>query len=363
MLLARRGLKVLVIDRASAGTDTVSTHALMRGAVVQLHRWGVLDEVAEAGTPAIRGTTFWYGDEELPLRIKPKAGVDALYAPRRTVIDPILADAARRAGAEVRYETRLIDLRRSADGRVEGVVIENADGEVEELWADIVIGADGRKSSVARLVQAPVETQALNASAVIFGYFPDIGTDAYEWYYAPGLGAGIIPTNDGDSCVFMAMPRERLDRARGRLEAAFHELLAECNPGLGARLAGLAPSTRLRSFVGAPGFLRQATGPGWALVGDAGYFKDPLTAHGITDAFRDAELLARAVGVGTPQALADYQQIRDGLSRRFFEISDLVGSFAWDLDLLKGLHLTMNEDMKREVDFLLALDDGFVKAA
>jgi flavin-dependent dehydrogenase len=98
-------------------------------------------------------------------------------------------------------------------------------------------------------------------------------------------------------------------------------------------------------------------------VGDAGYFKDPLTAHGITDAFRDAELLARAVGVGTPQALADYQQIRDGLSRRFFEISDLVGSFAWDLDLLKGLHLTMNEDMKREVDFLLALDDGFVKAA
>ena len=99
LLLARAGLRVQVVDRSRYGADTLSTHALLRGAVVQLHRWGLLDRVVAAGTPPIRATSFDYGSGPITLRMKPSHGVDALYAPRRTVLDPILVDAARAAGA------------------------------------------------------------------------------------------------------------------------------------------------------------------------------------------------------------------------------------------------------------------------
>jgi 2-polyprenyl-6-methoxyphenol hydroxylase-like FAD-dependent oxidoreductase len=119
MLLARRGFRVLVVDRERYGADTLSTHALMRGGVLQLHRWGILEEVKAAGTPTVRSTSFHYGDEVVEVQIKPKGGIDGLYAPRRRVIDRLLVNAARSAGAEVVYETRLVDLLRS-DNRVCG---------------------------------------------------------------------------------------------------------------------------------------------------------------------------------------------------------------------------------------------------
>jgi len=118
MLLARQGLRVLVVDPTRRGSDTLSTHALMRGAVLQLHRWGVLDDIRAAGTPAIRTTTFHYGDEAIEVPIKEQDGVDALYAPRRTVIDPILLDAAEAAGAEVVLGSSVVDLLRGSDDRV-----------------------------------------------------------------------------------------------------------------------------------------------------------------------------------------------------------------------------------------------------
>ena len=104
MLLARRGLQVLAVDRDRYGTDTLSTHALMRGGVLQLHRWGLL-------------TSFNYADDVVKVQIKPQDGVDGLYAPRRTVIDKLLVDAARESGAEIAYRTRLIDIMRSPEGR------------------------------------------------------------------------------------------------------------------------------------------------------------------------------------------------------------------------------------------------------
>src|SRR5919202_5966716 len=113
MLMARRGMKVLVIDRAAYGADTMSTHALMRGAVLQLHRWGVLPRLREMATPPVRSTSFHYGDEApVRIEIRPADGVDALYAPRRTVLDSILADAAAEAGAEVRHGHALVALTR-----------------------------------------------------------------------------------------------------------------------------------------------------------------------------------------------------------------------------------------------------------
>ena len=102
--------------------------------------------------------------------------------------------------------------------------------------------------------------------------------------------------------------------------------------------------------------MRQSHGPGWALVGDAGYFKDPITAHGISDALRDAEFLARAVERGSDAALAAYQSNRDALSRELFEITDAIAGFEWDLESLKPLHKALSVAMNNEVDALLALD-------
>ncbi|HEX9289359.1 MAG TPA: FAD-dependent monooxygenase, partial [Anaeromyxobacteraceae bacterium] len=141
MLLARSGLRVLTVDRAPLGSDTLSTHALMRGAVVQLLRWGLLRAIEAAGTPPIRSATFHYGDEEISVPIKARGGVDHLYAPRRTVLDPLLVRAAVDAGAQVVHGVTAVDLVRDARGRVAGAVLVGADGSPNHVRAQLVIGA------------------------------------------------------------------------------------------------------------------------------------------------------------------------------------------------------------------------------
>ena len=360
MLMARRGLRVLAIDRAGYGTDTISTHALMRGGVLQLHRWGVLPRLQEMGTPAVRETTFHYGDEEFTIAIRPSNGVEALYAPRRTLLDRTLVDAARDAGAAVWHGYTLLDLTRRSDGRVCGATVQDPAGNAFTVKADLVVGADGVASSVARLAGADTVREGRHATAVIFGYFPRIDLTGYHWWYQPGVGAGAIPTNDGRHCIFAAIAPGRLRNGPWRDDrtAAFREALRQADPALPTLVAGPRPDGPLCVFAGRKGFLRQAFGPGWALVGDAGYFKDPLTAHGITDALRDAELLANASTTGTTAAFADYAATRDALSMPLFEVSDAIAALDWDLDQIRALHQTLNHAMKREVEHLYTMGDA-----
>lgn len=369
MLLARAGLRVLAVDRGRPGDDALSTHALMRGAVVQLHRWGLLGAVQAEGTPPIRSVTFHYADEELPIAVGARDGIDALYAPRRTVLDPLLARAAAAAGARVVHGVAAVDLVRDARGRVVGVVLAGPDGSLARVEAAIVIGADGIRSPTARLAGAPIERAGRSASSAVYGHFAGLAPDGYHWYYRPGVSAGAIPTNDGRSCVFVSLPRVRfLRELPGGIEPMFRRALAQVAPALGRAVADARPDAKLRSFPGTPGFLRRASGPGWALVGDAGYFKDPVTAHGITDALRDAELLARAIVAGTEGALAAYQAVRDELSLGLFEVTERVASFVWDLDQAKRDHHLLARYMAGEADALLALDRvptravGFLRA-
>ena len=363
MLLARAGLRVLSVDRARLGDDTVSTHALMRGAVLQLHRWGLLRALEAMGTPPIRSATFHYADEEILVAIKPRDGIDALYAPRRTVLDPLLVRAAVEAGAEVVHGVAAVDLLRDVRGRVTGVLLAGADGNPTAVEAPIVIGADGIRSPIARLAGAQVERAGRSATAVVYGHFAGLALDAYHWYYRPSLGAGAIPTNDGRTCLFVALSPARFrHELPGGIEPLYRRVLAEAAPALAPAVAGARLDAKLRSFPGTPGFLRRAWGPGWALVGDAGYFKDPLTAHGITDALRDAELLARAVVAGTDEALAAYQATRDELSLGLFEVTDRVASFAWDLDQAKRDHQLLARYMAGEAETLLALDREYAGA-
>lgn len=357
MLLARAGLRVLAVDRGQLGDDTLSTHALMRGGVLQLHRWGLLREIEAAGTPPIRSATFHYAEEEIVVPIKARDGIDALYAPRRTVLDPLLVRAAMIAGAQVVHGVTVVDLVRDARGRVSGAMLAGADGSPVRVEAPIVIGADGIRSPIARFAGAPVERAGRSASATVYGHFAGLAPDGYHWCYRRGVGAGAIPTNDGRTCLFVALPPARfIQELSGGVDAVFRRVLAEAAPEVARAIAGARPDAKLRSFAGAPGFLRRAWGPGWALVGDAGYFKDPLTAHGITDALRDAELLARAVVAGTDSALAAYQAARDEASLGLFEVTDRIASFEWDLDQAKRDHQLLARQMASEAEMLLALD-------
>jgi flavin-dependent dehydrogenase len=348
MLLARAGLDVLVVEQGARGADTLSTLALMRAGVLQLSRWGLLHAIKAAGTPPIEKTTFHYGSEAIDIRIKPRDGVDALYAPRRTLLDPLLADAAAAANAEFAYRVRVKELLRDTCGRVEGVMVESG-GVARRIAATIVIGADGVNSTVAKRVAAEPYLVGRHMSGVIYTRASGLAIEGYHWHYIPGASVGLIPTNGGETVIFAAAAEWRfmLD-LRFDLAAGFHEILRETAPTL-AEAIGDAPLAPYRGFAGHPGIFRPAWGPGWALVGDAGYFKDPITAHGITDALRDAELLARAVLAGTDAALAEYQTIRDDLSVRLFSITDEIASYAWDLQRLQTLHKSLSDEMAREV--------------
>jgi flavin-dependent dehydrogenase len=365
LLLARAGARVALLDRAGYGTDTVSTHGLMRAGVMQLSRWGLLEPVVAAGTPAIRRTLFHYGCEEtIQVSIKPSAGVEALYAPRRSLLDRILVDAAAEAGADVYHEIAVTGVTRHPAGRVTGVHALDRSGRTFDLAARVTVGADGIRSTVAAEVGSRVVRQGASASGVLYRYFADLPAAGYEWAYGDGAAAGLLPTNDALVCAFVGTtPRRMRDLRRLGPDEAFAALAQEVNPRLAARLREARPVGRWHGWAGVPGFVRTSHGSGWALVGDAGYFKDPITTHGMTDGLRDAELLATALldslagGVLEQVALARYQHVRDSLSRSFFDATEAVASYRWNRRSVQPLLRQVSSAMSDEVDHLSALPD------
>lgn len=365
MLLARHGLRVLVLDRSRYGSDTISTHALMRGGVVQLLRWGLLDRVAAAGTPPVTKVVFHYPDQTAEVSVKPAAGVDALYAPRRNILDPLLADAATEAGAEIRFGVRVIGLLRGDDGRVTGVVGRDGNGRRMVATAPLTIGADGIRSFVAAEVGAPViRTATGSGSAFLYGYWDDLPVDGYEWLYGPGASGGLIPTNDGRTGVFVGTTPGRMKQILRATtpHSPFSALLEDLSPAVAERVRAARGPEGRRGFAGQPGFVRQSWGRGWALVGDAGSFEDPLSTHGITDALREAELLASAVvaihrgTMSESAALAGYQRTRDALSARLYAAVEAIASYEWTMPRLKQLLLEASSAMTEQTAILQRLD-------
>jgi flavin-dependent dehydrogenase len=365
LLLARAGARVVVLERAAAGSDTVSTHALMRAGVLQLSRWGLLPAVLAAGTPSIRRTLFHHEDGNVSVSIRPSAGVDALCAPRRSVLDEIIAAAAVDAGAELRRATVVTGLVRGERGRVLGVRGRDASGAAFEVRGRLTVGADGIGSVVARSVQATVERQGHHCGALLYRYVAGLPSDSYQWAYGGHAAAGLVPTNGGEACVFVeASPTRVRGLRRQHGPAAFEHLLREVSLEMHARIGMGEPVGGVRAWGGVPGYLRRSWGPGWALVGDAGYFKDPITTHGMTDAMRDAELLARAVGpvltgqgghAEELQALRSYQAVRDSLSLELFSVTEEVARFDWDSARIRTLLRRVSSAMSDEVDLLSGL--------
>jgi flavin-dependent dehydrogenase len=363
LLLARAGARVAVVERGDVRRDTVSTHALMRGGVLQLLRWGALDHIVAAGTPAVRQTVFGYPDgERVQVSIRGTHGVEALYAPRRTVLDRVLLELAEDAGVHVHRHTEVDGLTRRTDGRVTGVATRGPSGD-RVLEADLVVGADGLRSVVAQEVRAPILRRGRTASGVLYRYVRGLDVTGYEWLYGDGAAAGLIPTNDDAVCVFASATSARVRRERAAgTEQAFATLLDAAAPGLSDAVAAGTDRSRMRGWRGTPAYVRQAWGPGWALVGDAGYYKDPISSHGLTDALRDAELLAHAIGQATAggadvrRAMSAYQDTRDRLSRSLWAASEEVAGYAWDAARARTLVRAMSAAMSDEVDHLARLD-------
>jgi flavin-dependent dehydrogenase len=334
MLLARQGHDVLVVDRASFPSDTLSTHAIARGGIVQLARWDLLDRVVSTGAPPIRTASFHTGEARpITKRIKPQAGVDHLLAPRRDVLDALLIAAAVEAGAAVRTGVTVRAVTTGPDGRVAGVAARDEQGRSQVIRARTVVGADGVRSRIARAVGAATVDERPSDAATHYAYVAGLDAEGFEFHLGDRAMAGVFPTHHGLANVWICTPAASGQLAGRDRDGAFLDLLHRTSPSLAERVRRGEAASRVRSAVRLPNLVRQAAGQGWALVGDAGYHRDPVSGHGMTDAFRDAELLALHLGralraeVPEPQALAAYARDRDRALGPIFDLTCQMAAF------------------------------------
>jgi flavin-dependent dehydrogenase len=293
MLLARAGYRVLLLDKAPAGTDTLSTHLIHQPGVAALARWGLLDQVRATGCPPLENVVYEIADVRLEGCARGVDGQRAGFAPRRHVLDGILADAAAAAGVEVRDRSQVTGLLRDESGRVVGVQGRRQQRPFTER-AHLVIGADGMRSTVARLAGAPFTTADPRLTCAYYTYFEDVPADL-ELYEAPGSWTAAVPTNDKLTLVLAYFPQARFEQVRTDARHHYLEQVRTTAPALFERLRGREPVERLRGTGDQQNFFRRAAGPGWVLVGDAGHHKDSITARGISDAFAQVESLVRHV--------------------------------------------------------------------
>ena len=324
MLLARRGYRVLLVDRATFPSDTISTLLITPPGVAALQRWGLLEAVVATGCPPIEQYSFDFGPVVIAGTPHPWNGISTLYAPRRTLLDKILLDAAARAGAEVR-ERFAVDQVVIEGGAVVGVRGHGPGGRPVTERARVVVGASGENSIVARAVGAPRHHDRPVLQSAFYTYWSGLPVDRVETVVRSDRGYAAIPTNDGLTLVLCGCPQVQAREFRRDIEANYLAAI-ERAPDLAARLRGATREDRFYAG-GVPNFFRTPFGPGWALVGDAGYSKDPITAQGISDAFRSAELCATAlddVFAGRrsfAEAMTDYQRHRDTESLPIYEFT------------------------------------------
>jgi flavin-dependent dehydrogenase len=325
MLLARRGYRVLLVDRATFPSDTISTHFIWQQGMACLKRWGLLDRVLATNCPPFRTIGLDLGAYQLTGDPPAVDGAAEICVPRRTVLDKILVDAAAEAGAEVREGFTITGLT-SSDGQVTGVRgHERGAADVDE-HARIVIGADGRNSLVAKAVRAKEYNAKPLVSCGYYAYWSGVPPHIPAIHPLPRRVVITFPTNDELTVTYFAIPREELGEVRSDPERHLLDALRQV-ANLKGPFRGATRIERIKGSSDLRNFFRPAYGGGWALVGDAGYHKDPILAQGISDAFRSAEWLADAIHAGFSgtrplnAALANYQRIRDENFAPMYELS------------------------------------------
>jgi 2-polyprenyl-6-methoxyphenol hydroxylase-like FAD-dependent oxidoreductase len=331
MLLARRGHRVLVVDRATFPSDTLSTHVVHPLGVAALRRWGVLDALVATGCPAVQTYVFDFGHFTISgAPGTPDAPV--AYCPRRTILDELLVRAAADAGAEIR-EGYTVDEVVTEDGVVTGIKGRSATGRGAMERARVVVGADGRHSLVARAVGGEAYHERPPILAGYYTYWSGLPMEGrFETYSRPYRGFAAAPTHHDQTLVIVGWPAAEFDAFRRDVEGNYLGTL-ELVPAFAERVRGARREAR---FAGASveNYFRKPYGAGWALVGDAGYNKDPITAQGILDAFLDAERCATALDDALSgrrafdEAMGAYQRSRDEHALPMYDFTCQVATLA-----------------------------------
>jgi flavin-dependent dehydrogenase len=324
--LARRGFRVLMLDQAAFPSDTLCTHYFERDVAIQFAQLGVLDEIEATGAPPLRKVRTVAPDDgiEFTGTLQQLGGVDAGYCVRRTTLDDVLVQAARAAGVEVREQTTVVGPIWE-EGQVGGVEAREANKRIYKEPAQVVVGADGRHSRVARWVRAHTYERAPALAPHYYAYFSGVaGTgDTAEWFHTARRRYAFLPTTDGVTCVSVALPQYEIGPYRNAIERSF---LADLRlvPELADRLTGAERAGPVRGTGDLESHLRVPAGPGWLLVGDAGAHIHPIKTRGIGLALRDADLLAEAVSAALKgerppeEALVDYHRRRDAERGRLY---------------------------------------------
>jgi len=332
MLLARRGYKVLLLDRGTFPSDMpFSNHYVHQTGSARLKRWGLLDKLAATGCPPITTNHWNYGAFTLTGSPPPADGdVTEAYAPRRRALDPVLVAGAVAAGVELREGFSVQEVQFEND-TVVGVRGRQKNGANVTECARITIGADGMFSLVARSVKATEYSNKPPLEGSWYSYWSGVKMKGWHLWIRPQRVIFAYNTNDNLALIGVAFAAKDLPRVRTNVEHHHQQVIDEIAPDLAA---DMKKGRRESKFVGGaiPGYVRKPYGPGWALVGDAGYQKDPCTASGITDAFTSAELLAEAIDAGfsgrqpLEQALAAYEHRRNQSELPYYEMTSQLAT-------------------------------------
>lgn len=335
-LLAQRGLDVAVVDRAAFPSDTLSTHAIAGHGVELLHQWGLLDTVLATGVPNPRTVGYAVGAVDLPVVPLPDESLGTL-APRRTVLDQLLLDAAREAGVETWTSTSVTGLLRDG-AAVRGVRCRRPDGSEADVVAPLVIGADGARSRVAAEVGATRYAVRSSRLGGVYAYFEGTGIEQNELGLRPDALSVAFPTNDGLTVIAVGTDDERFRDVVAGGDVAVAELAQRSSPRIAEGIARGVRRTRFHAYRPRENCFVVPHGPGWVLVGDAGVHLDPITGQGIANAFLAAELLADAVadGLGGAVPLAErldqFHRERDALLEEIHATTSDASSLTWNED-------------------------------
>jgi 2-polyprenyl-6-methoxyphenol hydroxylase-like FAD-dependent oxidoreductase len=326
MILARKGYRILLVDKATFPSDTISTHIIWPHGAEVMDRWGLFDGLAATGCPPVaRRLIFDVGPFALKGGVVDTNAGRGGFCPRRTILDKLLVDAAAEAGAEVREAFTVEGLLWEGD-RVAGIKGHGRGGGSVEEHARVVIGADGAHSLVAKAVRPHEYDTAPPLAANYYSYYSGFDADDIEMYIRDYQAIGCFPTHDGLTLIAVLWPASRFQEIRTDIEG--HAMKAmQSAPGALARLQRATREEKWIGIAGVPNYFRQPFGPGWALVGDAAYDRDPITAQGISDAFIDASSLAAALDDGwsgrraLADALAAHQSARDQRVKPMFDFT------------------------------------------
>ncbi len=356
MLLCRLGYRVLLVDRARFPSDTVSTHVVQPLAAAALQRWGLLERLQATGCPPVHTYAFDFGPVVID-GAPGRADAPSAFCPRRTVLDKLLVDAAVDAGAELR-EGFIVDELLTESGRVVGIKGHTRGGTAVTERARVVIGADGWHSIVADTVQPQRYHEKPTLLATYYSYWSNLPLpDRFEIYIRPRRGFGVAETHDGLTLIVGGWPQSEFAANKHDVEGNFAKML-ELVPEFAERWRRAKREARIAG-ASVPNYFRKPYGPGWVLVGDAGYIKDPITAQGINDAFREAEQCAVAldhVFTGArsfDDAMADYQTRRDEDVLPMYE-------FTCQIAAMEPPSPTMQE-LFRAIARTQSAKDGFVQ--